>query len=108
MRSDVLQEFFNSLRFSFVAFLLRRQKKSNLQPDIHRNVDSASATIILPPEFVLDPPNQPVKKFFNPMLVVKFAPSLRSNEVTCMVKALDQKRIKPADIKVRLNGVMRL
>jgi len=79
MRSDVLQEFFNSLRFSFFAFLLLRQKKSNLQPDIQRDAGSASAMIELPP-----------------------------NEVTWMVKALDQKRRKAGEIKVKLNGVMRL
>ena len=72
------------------------------------DADSASATIVLPPEFVLDPPNQPVKKFFNPMLVVKYTPALPANDVTWMVRALDQKKRKPADIKVKLNGMMRL
>ena len=72
------------------------------------DADSASATIVLPPEFVLDPPNQPMKKFFNPMLVVKYAPALPPNEVTWVVKALDQKRRKAGEIKVKLNGVMKL
>jgi len=40
------------------------------------DADSASATIVLPPEFVLDPPNQPTRLFFNPMLVERWTPAL--------------------------------
>jgi hypothetical protein len=72
------------------------------------DADSASATIDLPPEFALDPPNQPTRLFFNPMLVVKWTPSLPPNEVTWTVRALDQKKRTAGQIKVRLNGIMRV
>jgi len=92
--------------FLFLLFLLLRQKKSNFQPD--ELLGSTSTTIELPPEFVLDPPNQPARKYFNPILVVKYTPSLPANEVAWMVKSLDQKKKKTAEIKVKLNGIMRL
>ena len=42
------------------------------------------------------------------MLVVKYAPTLPPNEVTWMVKALNRRSRKAGEIKVKLNGVMRL
>ncbi len=71
------------------------------------DADSVRATIVLPSEFVLEPPTQPTTKYFNPMLVVKYTPTLPPNEVTWMVQALDQKKRKASEIKVKLNGVMR-
>ena len=42
------------------------------------------------------------------MLAVKYTPSLPANDVTWMVRALDQKKRKAGEIKVKLNGVMKL
>ncbi len=71
------------------------------------DADSVRATLVLPPEFVLEPPTQLVTKYFNPMLVVKYTPPLPPNEISWMVKALDQKKKKASEIKVKLNGVMK-
>ena len=57
--------------------------------------------------WVVDPPNQPTRICSNPMLVGRWTPSLPPNEVTWMVKALEQKRRKAGEIKVKLNGVMK-
>ncbi len=69
------------------------------------DADSVRATIILPPDLVLDPPTQPVTKYFNPMKVVKWAPSLPVNQLDWTIRATKKpKSRKCYNIQFRIDG----
>ncbi len=70
------------------------------------DVDSVRATIILPPDFVLDPPSQPLTKFFNPMMIGKWRNGTPPNELTWIVSATKKpKNAKTYFIQFRIDGV---
>lgn len=70
------------------------------------DADSVRAMIVLPADLVLDPPSQPLTKYFNPMKVVQWKSTLPANELTWSVRCTKRPRSEKCyTVQFILDGV---
>lgn len=68
------------------------------------DADSVYAHLNLPPDFILVPPNQPLRKFFSPMKIVRWDSALPPNQLTWMVRAKKTWTEKCVTVSFDLHG----